>query len=410
MSRGKRPLVAASGALVVMGSVTSGVINELHGGPLWWIAAGALTVTSAGLAMWIAGRSDPALEPPAPSNGQTIEQSTVGRDAVQIQHVDNLYLHPEPATPRREQGAPSALTPTPAPAVPTAAEAVPGPAVTDRWRAPADWSLAGALHHLGDNTLDHPSFSGPSPADPAPPSIRLGVVLACDRLPADTPSTSELRARFLRFLDQPAIADLLADLTHVPADAAWRSWSGNGRHSLCAVLPDADGADQTPLVAWARMNMPMPDPTGLQDPRFAEFVLVVEPRTVDGSPAAALALAAWPERMTRMLAVPGLLAHFLADGLHLTTHSQPPTQAGIWLHTSLTLSALVDHTGHEALPGTRPQPWFTAVCLADPVGVPAAAAAVGLVRQLCDHSLGLTDYESIFDAPSAQPTVQPSGT
>jgi hypothetical protein len=42
---------------VVLAAVASGLINELHGGWPWWIAAAAVTLVSAALAGWLAFRT-----------------------------------------------------------------------------------------------------------------------------------------------------------------------------------------------------------------------------------------------------------------------------------------------------------------------------------------------------------------
>jgi hypothetical protein len=46
------------------------------------------------------------------------------------------------------------------------------------------------------------------------------VKVACAQLDATAP-TSDLRAKFLRFLGQPAVMGLLRELTVIAADATW---------------------------------------------------------------------------------------------------------------------------------------------------------------------------------------------
>jgi cobalamin synthase len=50
-------MVAA--AVVVLAAVSTSLINELHHGWPWWLAAGAVVLVSAGLAAWLALRSPP---------------------------------------------------------------------------------------------------------------------------------------------------------------------------------------------------------------------------------------------------------------------------------------------------------------------------------------------------------------
>ena len=52
-----RAVAWGAGAGVVLATVTSGLINELHGGWPWWIAAAAVTLVSGVLAGWLASRT-----------------------------------------------------------------------------------------------------------------------------------------------------------------------------------------------------------------------------------------------------------------------------------------------------------------------------------------------------------------
>jgi hypothetical protein len=49
-----RRVALAAGIGVVLAAVNTAVINELHAGWPWWVAAGVLTLAGAGLAGWLA--------------------------------------------------------------------------------------------------------------------------------------------------------------------------------------------------------------------------------------------------------------------------------------------------------------------------------------------------------------------
>jgi hypothetical protein len=109
--------------------------------------------------------------------------------------------------------------------------------------------------------------------------------LACAQLDA-TASTSDLRAKFLRFLGQSPVMDLVRELTEVGQGATWRARDDNPPFNFGAVfaLPDSGEAP----VAWARVLLPDSSTQRYgRDIRCAYLVLYVEPRTGAGAPAAA---------------------------------------------------------------------------------------------------------------------------
>jgi len=294
------------------------------------------------------------------------------------------------------------------------APSIAGPAVTDRWRATTDGMAAAAVSQLGMHRMDHPGYSARETAartattpSTATPAVRIGIALPCDELPADLPSTSQLRASFLRFLEQSAVAGLVDSLTSVSSPVSWRTGESNGRVSLGAVLTRSDH-DDTPPIAWARLMMHGSDASGARhDHRRACFILYVEPRTPDGAIAPPVSFSSWPGRFTDVLQVPETLARFLTDDLGLATHDDPDTCAAIWLTAP---TALVDIEDATRLPGTTPAPTFTGYVIADPAGDRAATAARQLVRHLADYTLYLDGYEHLLPTgavdpsrPSAQP-------
>jgi hypothetical protein len=91
-------------------------------------------------------------------------------------------------------------------------ELMPGPAVTSRWTSTSKFASSDLLQ-LQNDSMSHPAYMRRAPQDPSPASVRVGIVIACGRLPRDTPSTSSIRASFLAFLGRPEIMNLIAGLT-----------------------------------------------------------------------------------------------------------------------------------------------------------------------------------------------------
>jgi hypothetical protein len=275
------------------------------------------------------------------------------------------------------------------------------PAVTNRWRATLDGMPAARVSYLGNIRMDHPGYAKrdvdvqkPGSTIPALiPAVRLGTVVACYELPADIPSTSQLRKSFLDFLDQPTIIGLLADVTSIRSDVRWTPRGNNGRSGLGAVLASPDDDDTAP-VAWAKLIMTQPGAIGtMHDPRLAGFVLHIEPRTPEGEIASGLRFSAWPRLMAAGLGVPTALARFLTDGLTLTTYNDPATCAAIWLTDA---PSLVDIEEATVLAGETSWPYFTGYAIADPGGQEAETVARQLVQHLADYTLHLDGYEHLL--------------
>jgi hypothetical protein len=277
----------------------------------------------------------------------------------------------------------------------------PGPAVTDRWRHTTDGFEVPALMNITHVAMSHPGYMT-RPAGDKPPSVRIGMLVACDPL-GPSLSTSDLRGRFLGFLTSAPVMELIWALTASGGDVSWAPWGGRGRFNLEAVLA-ADNEDEAP-VASALLLLPEKGMARYgRDSRSAEFVLDVEPRNAQGEPAAPVNLAAWHQRFTNALTLPTLLAHFLAHDLGLATADDPPAQAGIWLNTPRAITELVDVENLAAVKGSMPSNQFMGWALADPAGKTAAATAVDLLTQMCDHTLHLDGYETVLAdlaAPSA---------
>jgi hypothetical protein len=276
----------------------------------------------------------------------------------------------------------------------------PGAATTDCWRHTTDGFEVPSLMRITHKAFSHPGYMRASPD--APPSVRIGTLMASDPL-GPSPTTSELRSRFLAFLTRQPILDLVSVLSHIDSDATWRSLAGNGRLMLEAAMM-AEDQEEAP-VASAMLLLPEAGKSSFgSDPRCAEFVLHIEPRTKNGSPATAVGLAEWGGRFAGALAIPRELALFLSHDLDLATPADPPVQFGLWLNTPRSMTELVDVGNLKALPGSAQANWFTGYAVADPEGASILATAKDLLGQMCDFTLHLDGWESVvraLDSPDA---------
>ena len=236
------------------------------------------------------------------------------------------------------------------------------------------------------------------PSRPEPASIRIAVAIACDELGTDEPTTSRLNDRFDALLNEEGFASIIGCFTSMSPWTAWKSWAGNGRRWLEAVLTGPDdeneSEDAKAPIGWARLTFPQADGIGALDgSRFAELVLVIEPRTADHHPAPAAALRDWPELFAQALQIPSALNRWLSNDLCLVTIDSPATRWGIWL---IPAAELVDVASFQMRPGAHIRPWFIGHAVADLDGRPAEATGQQLVRDMCDSTFHLHGYEEIF--------------
>ena len=267
-----------------------------------------------------------------------------------------------------------------------------GPAITDRWHHTSDGLKVPGLMNLTHVSVFHPGYSGRQ-AQEAPPSVKIAIRMGCQPIDRMASST-ELRAKFGRFLESAAVLQLISALTTVEPDASWRPMAGNGIRALEAVL----SAHQDPLegvpVAAAEFLPPTAGETMYgRDERTASLLLYVEPRTADGHMPNPADLAAWYERFTLALAVPTAFDSFLAGDLGLGTSGDPPAQLGVWLQSYQPLTVMVATGDLHSLPGVSPSNQFIGWAYAAPDGQPVAAVARDLLAQLCDYSLRLDNFE-----------------
>jgi hypothetical protein len=274
----------------------------------------------------------------------------------------------------------------------------PRPAIADRWRPTTNGFDVPAMMQVAHVAMPNPS-QRLQPQEEMPPTMRVAAVVACDPL-GSSPPTSELRSHFLSFLNKPPIMGLVSRLGFIPQGGKWRPLAGRGRIYLEAALTGDDPDDA--LTASASLLLPDSSAPGYgHDPRYARFVLQVLLRGAQGQPAPAMTLAVLHDRFTRALGTPAALAAFLTRDLGLATSDDPPSQVGVWLDSRRDMAEFVDLGELKPLPGSPQSNSFTGWALADPAGEPAATAAVELLRQMCDYTLNLDEYEPALEGMMA---------
>jgi hypothetical protein len=246
------------------------------------------------------------------------------------------------------------------------------------------------LTHTG---MFHPGYSGRQPQD-TPPLVKIGMLVACQ--PIDPASSgTELRARFLTFLNSPAVRDLVDALTDVEPGTSWKSLAGHGPRTLEAALT----VSENPMNGVPTASALFLPPTAGEalygrNGRSATLILYVEPRTADGQVPPASDLITWARRFSLALAAPRAFADFLDGDLEVATSNEPSAQLGVWLQSYQPLTVMVNIDGLRMLPGSSPSNQFIGWTFADPDGKPAADASRDLIVQLCEYTLHLDDFES----------------
>lgn len=275
-----------------------------------------------------------------------------------------------------------------------------GPAITDRWQHTSDGGQVPALMNLTHTGLFHPGYGGRQPQD-VPPSIKIGILMACQ--PIDpTVSGTELRAKFAAFMATEPVGKLIGSLTDLDSNMSWRNLAGNGPRVLEAALTAGESPlDGVPMASALLIPPVAGESLYGRNGRSATLLLYVEPRTAGGQVPSASDLAAWHERFNLALAIPAAFAEFLAKDLGLATSDDPPTQFGIWLQSHHPLTTMVDTQGMTALPGSSPSNWFAGWAFATSEGKTGMETVRDLLRELCEYTLHLDNFEQKLDEISA---------
>lgn len=273
--------------------------------------------------------------------------------------------------------------------------------MTGRWRQPkGDAESAPLRNGIRDNQINHPALTRRVPPNDEPPSMRIGMRIACSPIESERPATPELRRALKRFLARPAVTDLIADFVHVD-NLAWGSWGTSARNNLAAVL--TDGNEDVAPPAWARLLLPDPTlPLPWRDPLCADFLVHIEPRARNGEPTALADLIAWHRRFASAFVLFDAVTRYMLEGdLRLTTDKEPSGKLAVWLETPRDLTQLVDVERHDRVAGTQVSRWFHGYAVADDTGARSTVVAAQWIRQLCDDALHLDDYEQVILALDA---------
>jgi len=221
--------------------------------------------------------------------------------------------------------------------------------ITDRWQATTDGIRAPAPTLAMEIALPGTTYTR-QPGDRSPwvrfvvtsPAARSAMILT-------GPPT---RAAFGAFLQRPAVAELLADLTYPGQDAAWARQATSTSSIIDMVLGDG--------VASARLELPDGIRRHGRVEGYALLVVHVEPRDADGTPAPPASPSSWRRQFERALQLPGAFAALLSGELGLTVSGEPPAQAGIRLEAHLRVALAPGiHVAEQpvrAARRVRPQP------------------------------------------------------
>ncbi len=248
--------------------------------------------------------------------------------------------------------------------------------IIDRWQATTDGIRAPAPALAMEIALPG-TTSMRQPGD-RPPWVRFVVQIACVQV-GDDPDWPYIRAAFGAFLQKPAVAELLADLTHAGKDAAWARRATSTSSIIDMVLGDG--------VASARLELPDGIRRHGRVEGYALLVVHVEPRGADGTPAPPASPASWRRRFERALQLPGAFAALLSGELGLATSGEPPAQAGVRLEALRDMTELVDITGLATLPGAHRLSQFMVYLAACPDGAGTVSAADRMTRQMLEEAL-----------------------
>ena len=224
--------------------------------------------------------------------------------------------------------------------------------VTDRWYHTSDGGKVPALMGLTHTGMWHPGYNGRQPQE-TPPSVKIGMLVACQ--PIDPASSgTELRAKFLAFLNSSAVRTLVEGLTTVSPSTSWKNLAGHGPRTLEAALtPSENPMDGVPVASALFLPPTAGEQLYGRNGRSATLILYVEPRTAEGQVPAPSDLLTWSRRFCLALAVPRAFADFLDGDLRLATSNDPSAQLGIWLRSYQPLTVMVDIDGLRVLPGSH---------------------------------------------------------
>jgi hypothetical protein len=249
-----------------------------------------------------------------------------------------------------------------------------------RWSYTSDGMRSPATYTALEVTVPGSSFMR-QPEDP--PWIRYVILVGCGPTGPDFDARAA-RTRFLAFLDESPVSDLVSALSAVPDDAAW---SKRATHDSAFDAVLTSGGDND-AVASARCELPDGTQRFGRDARCATFIIHVEASRASTSRAQA-GWIEWADRITRVLQAVPAAADFLSGQLGLEVLADPPPQAAIRLETPKDLAQLIGTSGLDPLPGKQHMSQAIGFFTASPEGTSPRDAAEQMIQHVLRVSLNM---------------------
>ena len=223
-------------------------------------------------------------------------------------------------------------------------------------------------------------------------SFKLGIVVSCEPL-SNLLSTSQLREKFVAFLEQPLIRRLVSEVSTGSEELLWKNYGSNGRIGNSAILVRED--DQTmDFFAWSLLGLR--DHQSANIPYFAELIIQIEMRTADSSLAPPLNFLAWHNLLVDSLHVVSSFADFLRSSAKVSTFGYPSPQVGVRFAAPRDISQMIEQGELISIPGSPRAQQFSSYLVAEDEGESASDAVWELLRGVADHAMYLNGYEGIF--------------
>jgi hypothetical protein len=220
--------------------------------------------------------------------------------------------------------------------------------------------------------------------DDQPPWVRFVATVACSPISADDDPDVHYLC-FESLIETALVRSLIESLTAYRGEVMWWRWSATrpGLHE--AVL--GTYREEIAPVASARLELPTGGSSRYgRDGRCATLILHVEPRAVDGGPAAPQSPDFWDERIQQALWIPAQLARLLAD-LELRPSGDPTAKVGVRLEATRDIAEMVDMTGLHPMWGSIRGRQATGYFIADRNGKSAEQAAAIMRREILLYAL-----------------------
>jgi hypothetical protein len=220
--------------------------------------------------------------------------------------------------------------------------------------------------------------------DDEPPWVRFVATVACSQISADD-DPDDHYIGFESLIDTALVRSLIGSLTRYQGEVSWWRWSATSPGIHEAVL-GMYGNDMVP-VAFARLELPVAgSPRYGRDGRCASMILHVEPRAMDGSPAAPRSPEFWDERIQQALWLPRELAGLLTE-LGLRPSGDPPATVGVRLQATSDIAEMVDMTGLHPMLGSMRSSQAIGYFMADRDGKSAQQVAATMCRDVLLYAL-----------------------